>query len=63
MGRMSVWVDREEQVIDLHWFVGGAHRHGLGIHVGPAARPTGLRPLSRPGHCTAPGCDFIHTEI
>lgn len=44
VGRMSVWVDREEQVIDLHWFVGGAHRHGLGIHVGPAARPTGLRP-------------------
>ena len=44
VGRMSVWVDREEQLIDLHWFEGGAHRHGLDVCVGPAARPTGLRP-------------------
>lgn len=43
VGRMSVWVDRE-QLIDLYWFEGGAHRHGLDVCVGPAARPTGLRP-------------------
>ena len=37
VGRMSVWVDREEQVIDPHWVGGGAHQPWPGHSCGPSS--------------------------